>query len=92
MYTFQSENLTGRDHFRGTGVDGKIIILKPIILHVSILCVFSILLVIYCTFNTRILVFQVFLFMATCFGINIPSSGHFFKCCQQLENKIIKIN
>jgi hypothetical protein len=30
--------------------------------------------------------------VATCFGINIPSTGHFFKCCQQLENKIIKIN
>jgi hypothetical protein len=38
----------------------------------------AILLVIYCTFNTRILVFQVFLFVATCFGINIPSSGHVF--------------
>jgi hypothetical protein len=36
--------------------------------------------------------FQIFIFMAECFGINIPSSSHFLFFCQQLENKIIKFN
>jgi hypothetical protein len=46
------------------------------------------------TFNTSFY-FEVFLFLAmvSCFGISIPSSGQFFfNVCQQLENKIIKIN
>jgi hypothetical protein len=54
----------------------------------------NILLVIYWP-STHILIFKFFLFlaMATCFGISIPSSGQFFpNVCQQLENKIIKIN
>jgi hypothetical protein len=51
-------------------------------------------LVIYLIFNTRILIFkfQAPLVMGTCFGTDVPSSGHFQNVCQQLGSKIIKIN
>jgi hypothetical protein len=59
---------------------------------ISILCVTSILLVIYCAFNTLFWFSKFFYLWRNVSVLIYHLQAFFFKCCQQLENKIIKIN